>query len=208
MTKTILRKIKMKSIIINFVAAVIVSLSPFAASQESVNLDRMSLDYLQLDDDFTTASGAVIGFTTSFGENQNWVIGASGGSLDLEDVSATADIYQFGIGYASYGENSATVLSVGVGQTNATACYFGCYSDSVSFTFTSIDYIYNATDSIEITAGLDATNVSDSDADVSTTVGLSLGANFYLTQNVAFIVGVGRDNDDVTSAGVGIMYRF
>ena len=67
----------MKSIIINFVAAVIVSLSPFAASRESVNLDRMSLDYLQLDDDFTTASGAVIGFTTSFGENQNWVIGAS-----------------------------------------------------------------------------------------------------------------------------------
>lgn len=198
----------MKNITAKFVATLILSLSPFAVSQESVNLDRMSLGYLQLDDDFSEASGAVVGFTTSFGANQNWVIGASGGSLDFDDVSATADIYQFGIGYASYGESSATILSVGVGQTNATVCYFGCYSDGVSFTFTSLDYIYNATDSIELTAGLTAQNISDSDADVSTTVGVGLGVNFYVTPNVALTLDVGRDNDDVTSAGVGILYRF
>ena len=200
----------MKNILFKTVSVLLIGFAPFALAQESVDLDRVSLSHVQIDGG--DASGESLGFTSSFGDNQQWVFGASSTWADVEEeaIGAAADQYLIGFGYATYGENSATIFSIGGGNVDTDVCIsgLGCGSDSSSFIFTGLDYIHNATDAIELTVGLTALNFTGSDVDSSTSVMLDVGANFYVSDNVAFTLGLGADDDDTTTASIGLLYRF
>jgi hypothetical protein len=200
----------MKNVLLKIVPVLLIGFAPFALSEESVNLDRVTLSHVQIEGG--DATGESLGFTSSFGENQQWVFGASATWADAEEdgIGASSDQYQLGFGYATYGENSATILSIGGGNADTDVCIsgFGCGSDSSSFIFTGLDYIYNATDAIELKVGLTALNFTGSDVDSSTSVILDIGANFYVSDNVAFTLEFGADDDDTTAASIGLLYRF
>lgn len=189
-------------------------LSSNALSQETnvdnVNLDRFSLSYNSYNDsEGDTASGGQLSVTTALGKNENWVLGVSARGISYDDFDASGTDQKFSVGYAFYGNNSASIITAGIGNVDVTACYSGyCASGDESYTFTNLTYIHSISENVEYNLNLTLENYSDDSSDSTTYVTLGAGAAFYFNESFSLIGSVSSDDDSNTSVSFGLNYSF
>lgn len=180
-------------------------------SKQPVNLNRAYLGFVRATADGVDGNGAELGFTSAFGRNQNWLIGLSGGSVDIEDANASSDFRGITFGHASYFGNTALIGSVGGGKIKAKSCFFaGCFKEGYSVLITDTGLIHKVSDSLEITGGVSITTILDSEyyTDEDETYTFSVGTNYFLSPSLGISFGASRNSDNVTAVDVGFIYRY